>query len=658
MAGGTGGSSATLTAIAIEPTVVSLGVSESQQLTARGTFSDGSQRELTSGVTWSSSAMALVTVTSAGVVTAVAEGTADISATQGGVSGTRSVTVSGQALSSIEVGPSNATLGVGSTTQFFANGTYADGSKRNITAEVTWSSSAPTVARVNASPVGSVTAMASGTATVTASLRGKTADVTTTVGPKTVTSLAVTPPMLAIRVGDNKAMTATATYSDGSTGDVTAGVTWSVDNGSTALTVSGSGVVTGVSSGQSIGVRVALQGLESVARVTVTADPFHLTGLSYTPEPLFKGLTYPEQRVIANFGMISSNSLRVSWTSSDPTILRVDPNRGWEALKVGSVTMTAVIATTDSMLMTSGVVNVLEPVPDTITVASGASGMAVVAPGATLQLVATGVSALFPALNANLTAQVTWASSNPAAVTVDANGLARGVSAGTSTVTATLGSTVGSTVLNVPAVVPPMMTTTLLASEDNSIFSSSITPNSETRVYPTNAFFPEPGIGVGCMWLWNPPIGPAPETFHATCAEGLVAFDLSSLAGKTVLSAKLRLTTSAYGIGSVPRRWSLYAVASPWSGNSVTWAQASGFQYYVNSLTQHDPPTVVGQVYEVDQTTTVKNWLSGAYRNAGFRMNITSYLYPYLRYNSLDPFEFHSREDPGGRGPKLIVTYQ
>ena len=73
-------------------------------------------------------------------------------------------------LDSIQVTPATQSLTVGQTTQLTAVGTYGNAkrpSTQNVTTGVTWASSSPAVASVDAS--GLVTAIGPGTATVTAS---------------------------------------------------------------------------------------------------------------------------------------------------------------------------------------------------------------------------------------------------------------------------------------------------------------------------------------------------------------------------------------------------------------------------------------------------------------------------------------------------------
>jgi hypothetical protein len=73
----------TLTSIAVAPTTVVLSMGEKQTLTVTGTFDDGSHSTLTDGLTWDSSAPGVVMVSDKGIATAVAGGSAKITAHSG-----------------------------------------------------------------------------------------------------------------------------------------------------------------------------------------------------------------------------------------------------------------------------------------------------------------------------------------------------------------------------------------------------------------------------------------------------------------------------------------------------------------------------------------------------------------------------------------------
>ena len=147
---------------------------------------------------------------------------------------------------SISVTPADPSIPVGVTKQFAASGAYSDGTSHNITAQVTWSSSNPSVATVNGS--GLATAASAGTATITATSGSISGNTTLTVTSATLSSVAVTPANPSIPVGLAEQFTASGTYSDGTNHDITAQVTWQSSNLSVA-TVNGSGLATAASAG-------------------------------------------------------------------------------------------------------------------------------------------------------------------------------------------------------------------------------------------------------------------------------------------------------------------------------------------------------------------------------------------------------------------------
>jgi hypothetical protein len=84
---------ATLQSITITPDNPTAPVGETSQLTATGTYSDGTTQDITSSVVWSSSATSNATVSDTGLVTAIAVGSLSITATSGSVSQAVSFTV-------------------------------------------------------------------------------------------------------------------------------------------------------------------------------------------------------------------------------------------------------------------------------------------------------------------------------------------------------------------------------------------------------------------------------------------------------------------------------------------------------------------------------------------------------------------------------------
>jgi uncharacterized protein YjdB len=152
-------------------------------------------------------------------------------------------------LQSISVTPTSPSINTSQTQQFTATGTYSDGSTKNITTTVTWASSNTAVASVGATP-GLATGVSAGTTQITATLGGVVSpSATLTVNPISLQSIAVSPANPSIPPSQTQQFTATGTYSDGSSKDISATVTWNSSNGNVATIGPTTGLATGVASG-------------------------------------------------------------------------------------------------------------------------------------------------------------------------------------------------------------------------------------------------------------------------------------------------------------------------------------------------------------------------------------------------------------------------
>jgi uncharacterized protein YjdB len=154
-----------------------------------------------------------------------------------------------------------------STMQLDATGTYSDGTTPDVSSNVIWGSSNPTVASVSNSVI---TGLNAGTTNITAQLNGVTSPpVAITV--IALSSIVITPAVpVTITVGATQQYTATGLNWDGSAADISSQVTWSSDTPSTA-TISASGLATAVAAGTA-NITASASGLTSRnVTLTVTA---------------------------------------------------------------------------------------------------------------------------------------------------------------------------------------------------------------------------------------------------------------------------------------------------------------------------------------------------------------------------------------------------
>ncbi|HEY3971365.1 MAG TPA: Ig-like domain-containing protein [Candidatus Sulfotelmatobacter sp.] len=114
----------TLTGVSVGPQSLTLNVAQTYQMSATGTYNDGSQKTLTSGVSWSSSDSTTVSVgQSSGIVDGVQTGSATITASSGSCSactGSTTVTVVLTNVTSITVSPSSGSATVNQTSAYFS----------------------------------------------------------------------------------------------------------------------------------------------------------------------------------------------------------------------------------------------------------------------------------------------------------------------------------------------------------------------------------------------------------------------------------------------------------------------------------------------------------------------------------------------------------
>ena len=218
-------------------------------------------------VTWASSVAAVATVGASGLVTAVANGTATITATAGSASGSATVTVA-QDVSTVAVTPDTATVLEGDTLRLAATGTDANG--QVVTGvEFVWVSADTAVTVVDAS--GLVTGIGPGQVQVTATAAGVTGRAQLAVVTPLPTTVAVTPDTVVLTaVGQTAQLTAEVRNQ---AGRVMEGVpvAW-LSAETTVAAVDASGLVTAVGGG-AVTITATAGEASGDALVTVAINP-------------------------------------------------------------------------------------------------------------------------------------------------------------------------------------------------------------------------------------------------------------------------------------------------------------------------------------------------------------------------------------------------
>lgn len=235
-------------------------------------------------------------------------------------------------LTSLAVAAPSSSLALGSTLSLTATATYSDGTTKNVTSLAAWTSSDPADASVSASGVVSPLAVAS-SVTISAAYGGQsgtaTIAVTTAGSNPTLTGVSVTSPSASLNVGLSISLTATASYSDGTTSDVTSQATWTSSNLADA-TVSASGVVSSLAAASNVTITAAYGGQSGSVTLAITTNavanaiPSSLFGMS-AHSGVLGGDPWPTMPIYGlrlwdsdtNWGIMNPSEGVYDWTTLD-----------------------------------------------------------------------------------------------------------------------------------------------------------------------------------------------------------------------------------------------------------------------------------------------------------------------------------------------------
>ena len=428
-------SSVPVATVVVTPNDNPVVVGQTTQLTAEARDASG-QALAGRAILWSTSAANIATVTSNGIVTAIAPGTATITATSEGKTGTATITVSPKPVSSIIVSPGQTSVNVGSTVQLSAQVTDDAGNPLSGR-PITFASETPGVASVTAA--GLVTGVATGTATITATSEGKTGTATITVTPIPVVRVTIQPGAPNVTVGQTVQLTAVA---EGANGQQLTNrtATWS-SGAPTVATVSGNGLVSGVAPGVAV-VFASVGGVVGSVSVTVRQIPVGTVVVTPPTSNVTVGGFVQLSASVRDASGAELPGRLIGWTSSDDAIAVVSSTGRVSALKTGTVTITA------SSEGQSGTATVtVGPAP--VASVSVTPPTASVTVGQTTTLQAQTLDASGGTLTGRT---VTWSSDNTGTATVSQTGVVTGVAAGTATITATSEGKSGTSVITVTSV--------------------------------------------------------------------------------------------------------------------------------------------------------------------------------------------------------------
>ena len=255
-------------------------------------------------------------------------------------------------------------LTTGASLQLTAIGVFADSTRQDISAQVSWLSTDPKILTIN--NIGLLTAIAVGSTNIQASFNDIYAQLPVTViappvAKLTAIEISAIPELTA---GTTLQLTATGLFDDGSRVNITNQVNW-IANSPGILNLDSTGLLMALNAGTAL-IHAELSGIRSQMQINVLpAIPAKLTGIEISVVPqLTAGATLQLSATgLFDDGSRTSVTDQVSWQSNNINILTVSTTGLLTAVRAGSTTVQAKLDDISTELQ----VNVLAPPPAKLT---------------------------------------------------------------------------------------------------------------------------------------------------------------------------------------------------------------------------------------------------------------------------------------------------
>ncbi len=529
-----------VTGVTLNKTALTLTEGASEKLTATVQPTNATNQK----VTWSSDKTDIATVDENGLVTAVKEGTANITVTteDGSKKATCVVTVTAKeeqvAVTGVKLNKSKTTIKVGETETLEATIDPANATNKNIT----WSSTDGTVATVD--ETGKVEAKKAGTATikVTTADGNHVAECTVTVEAATVEVESISLDKEELSLEEGATATLFATVKPENATDNT--VTWTSSNEEVATVENG--VVTAVRASETpVTITATAGGKEATCTVTVTAKTVAVESVTITGtgvENKKATMTAGEElELTATVEPINATNKTITWSiTSDPNeavTLKSNGNTATvKALEAGTATITAT-ATGGTNIKDTITITVNPKALESITLTTTKNTLTSVNDNTTITASANPEGAEL--------GEVTWSSTdtNVATVSSTENGKATvtAVSSGTAKIQATSGTATGECTITVNI---PVTGVTIKDSSGNTSAKMTLGEGTTTTLQLTATVTPAEANYDKNQISWNVTSGAEYVTISTPATGETITVNAVS-AGSATITAKVDENHSA-----------------------------------------------------------------------------------------------------------------
>lgn len=432
----------TLDSITLSAVTDTLKVPQTLQISATGSYSDGSTENITDLVSWTSSDSSVLEISENGTINTKAAGIALVTASLDNTSSQQSISV--KQLTDISISPNSVTIAENTSAQLSVVGLYSDNSVEDFDNIIVWQSSSNDIAIVN--EANQLQGLSEGSTAISASIQNLSTQISVEVTPATLQSINVLSSVNELPAGLSTQFTAVGVYSDGSEQDLSTQVQWSVSDTAKANIEASTGLLSAIEAGVTL-VTASKQGI--IANAPLLINQATLNELNITPSNIT--LAEGSSASVSVTGIFSNNtkldlSAQVQWQIIDQDIANFDT----QSLRVEGVSAggTEILVTAPGLgIEARAQISVSDASLLSIALAELSRNSLPLAQSKTYR--ATGIYS--DGSRQDISDQVTWLSSNENSVIVSnatgSKGFAQTLLPGTSVVSAVLGEVQSSTSL-------------------------------------------------------------------------------------------------------------------------------------------------------------------------------------------------------------------
>lgn len=316
---------AVLESVSISPIEAKVAAGYTQQFTLTAQFSDRTSLDVTKVSDWKSNDAPTASIDNVGLALGHWEGKVIITGTYQGMSADANLEVTNAIITQLQITPQNPKEPVGTQGKFKVTAFYSDGYSSDITRSATWSSSDTNIISIVTSGPGAANATAEkvGTATISATYNGMTADTLATVTDAELVSIVISPASADIAQGMSYQYTADGLFSDNTHKDITDLAHWRTSD-TTLATITSTGLAKGEVQG-SVSIVADYMGKSADASLNIAAPVIdHLVIVPSTKELPLGTSIYYQAIAFDSTGKDYLVSNNADWRMVDTNIAHVD----------------------------------------------------------------------------------------------------------------------------------------------------------------------------------------------------------------------------------------------------------------------------------------------------------------------------------------------